>query len=149
MTKLILSAKYIPIIGEGKARWNNVHVADLAQLYLLLAEAGAAGRRDNDLWGGNVYYLVEGGEHLWSDIATQIGKEAEKQGFVQSLESRSLSRDAALEQAGFEAESWGMNSRGKAERAGKVLGWKPTAPSLEDTVPDIVKSEYERLQKSK
>ena len=149
MTKLILSAKYIPIIGEGKARWNNVHVADLANLYLLLAEAAASNRLDADLWGGNVYYLVEGGEHLWSDIATQIGKKAEELGYVQSLEKRSLSKDSALEQAGFEAVSWGLNSRGKAERARKVLGWKPTASSLEDSLPEIIKSEYERLQKSK
>lgn len=148
LAKLILSAQYIPIVGEGKARWNNIHVADLSNVYLLLCEAAVSKRLEADLWGGNVYYLVERDEHLWSDIAVQIGQEVEKKGYGKSLEKKTLSREAALEQAGFEAESWGMNSRGKALRARKVLGWKPSAPSLEESIPEIVQKEYERLQKS-
>lgn len=149
LTKLILASQYIPIVGEGKARWNNIHVADLANVYLLLCEAAVSQRLDADMWGGNVYYLVERDEHLWSDIAVQIGQEAEKKGYAKGLEKKTLSREVALEQAGFEAESWGMNSRGKALRARKVLDWKPSAPSLEDSIPEIVESEYQRLQKSK
>jgi nucleoside-diphosphate-sugar epimerase len=146
MTKLILSAKFIPIIGEGKARWNNVHVADLSQVYILLIEAAVAQRLDPDIWGEKGYYLVENGEHLWSDIASQIGQEAEKMGLVKDLEKRNLSKDDALKQAGFEAVSWGLNSRGKAERARKMLGWQPNAPSLEATLLEIIKAEHERLQ---
>lgn len=107
MSKLILSANYIPVIGEGKARWNNVHVADLSDLYVLLCEAAVSHKIDPEIWGLRGYYLVENGEHLWSDIAKQIGQEAERVGFIKSPETKTLSRDAALEQAGFEAESWG------------------------------------------
>jgi nucleoside-diphosphate-sugar epimerase len=149
LAKLILSAQYIPIVGEGKARWNNVHVANLAKVYLLLCEAAVSKRLDANIWGGDVYYLVENGEHLWSETAAQIGREAEKKGYAKNLEKKTLSREAALDQAGFEAVSWGMNSRGKALRAEKVLGWKPTAPSLEKSVPEIVEDEYQRLQKAK
>ena len=53
--------------------------------------------------------------------------------------------EKALEQAGFEAESWGMNSRGKAERAKKVLAWQPHQQSLEDEVDVILKSEKAAL----
>jgi nucleoside-diphosphate-sugar epimerase len=148
LTKLILSAKYVPIIGEGKARWNNVHIEDLSNAYLLLAEAAVSQRLDPGLWGAQGYYLTENGEHLWSDIAVKIGQKAEKHGFVHDLKQKTLSREAALEQAGFEAESWGMNSRGKAERARRLLGWKPSAPSLEDELDNIIQLEHQRLQKS-
>lgn len=107
MTKLILSAQYIPIIGEGKARWNNVHVADLADAYILLCEAAVAQKLDKELWGQRGYYLTENGEHQWSDIAEKIGREAERMGIVKALEKKVMSRDEALKQAGFEAESWG------------------------------------------
>lgn len=110
MAKLILSAKYIPVVGEGKARWNNVHVADLADLYVLLCEAAVARNMGSGVWGQRGYYLAENGEHLWSDIAKEIGEEAKKMGYVKSLETKTLSREAALEQAGFEAESWGKCS---------------------------------------
>ena len=148
MAKLILTGKYIPIVGEGKARWNNVHVADLADVYRLLIEAAVAGKKDDsEMWGPKAYYLTENGEHLWSDIAAEMGKTAESKGFVggEALERRSLSREEALDQAGFEAESWGMNSRAKSIRPKKVLGWQPTRPSLEDSISLIVEQEYARL----
>ena len=148
MAKLILSAKYIPVVGEGKARWNNIHVADLADVYRLLIEAAVAGKGgEAELWGDRGYYLVENGEHLWTDIAVKIGATAEEQGLVErgKLQKRSLSRQEALEQAGFEAESWGMNSRGKAIRARNLLGWQPSNPSLEQTLPEITKQEAARL----
>jgi nucleoside-diphosphate-sugar epimerase len=140
-----LTGKYIPVVGSGKARWNNVHVHDLSQLFLLLTEAAASSKTDGELWGAKGYYLAENGEHLWTDLAEKIAKEAEKMGYVGSLEKQSLSKEKALDQAGFEAVSWGFNSRGKAERARKLVGWKPSAPSIEDEVPNIIKDEYERL----
>lgn len=38
----------------------------------------------------------------------------------------------------FGAVLWGTNSRGTASRARKVLGWKPTGASLEDTLDDLI-----------
>ena len=148
MTKLILSAQYIPVVGKGQARWNNLHVYDLSNLFLLLAEAAVAQRQDNELWGSRGYFIVESGEHLWTDIAERIAHHAEQKGFASNLQKAELSKDAAFEQAGFQAVSWGLNSRAKAVRAGRTLGWKPTAPSLEDTLPEIVQQEHDRLQSS-
>jgi hypothetical protein len=51
----------------------------------------------------------------------------------------------AKEIAGFEAASYGLNSRGQAKRARKYLGWNPTAPSLKEEVPNIVDVEAELL----
>lgn len=148
LTKLILTKQYIPIIGAGKARWNHIHVADLSRLFLLLVEAAVAGDVRDELWGEQGYMLIESGEHWWAELAEEIANQAGEIGYVDAkLEKRALEREAAIEQAGFEAESWGLNSRGKAERANKTLGWKPSAPSLLDSVRGMIEEEHERLHK--
>ena len=149
LTKLILNGKYIPVVGSGKARWNNVHVADLANLFTLLVEEAANPKSDkeSELWGSKGYYLAENGEHVWTDLAVRIGQECTKQGYTSDLEKKSLSKEAALDQAGFEAVSWGWNSRGKAERAKHLLGWKPSGPSIEAEVPNMVQEEHDLLSK--
>ncbi|KAF2120563.1 hypothetical protein BDV96DRAFT_538759 [Lophiotrema nucula] len=145
LAKFILTNKYIPIIGGGKARWNNIHVADLADLFVLLTEKAASSDNSSDLWGEKGYFLAENGEHVWADLSRLMGKKAEELGYAKDLKEDALGKDAALKAAGFEAISWGLNSRGKAERARKVLGWKPQRPSLEDEAQGILKDEKERL----
>lgn len=148
LAKLILTAQYIPIIGAGKARWNHIHVANLSDVYVRLVEAAVSKRTDPELWGAKGYYFTESGEHVWGELAESIGRQAAKMGFIkEEPQKQALDREKAIEQAGFEAESWGLNSRGKAERAAEVLGWKPSAPSLLDEIPAILKSEHARLNK--
>jgi len=150
LSKLILTAQYIPIIGGGKARWNHIHVADLSNVFLRLVEAAVAKNNDSELWGAKGYFLTESGEHIWSELAEQIGREAHEMGLLSKQpQTQELSKDAAMKQAGFEAVSWGLNSRGKAERARKVLGWEPSAPSLEADIPNILKAEHEALASAK
>lgn len=146
LAHLILAEQYIPLIGQGKARWNNVHVSDLAELFVLLTDAALRNNTDAQLWNENGYYLVENGEHIWSDLARLMGKKAFELKLIEKdPEEKSLNKDKAIEQAGFEAVSWGFNSRGKAERAKKVVGWQPHFPSIEDTVEEILKDEKSRL----
>lgn len=148
MGKLILSKGIIPVVGEGKARWNNVHIEDLSDLFLLLLERAIAQDSSDDIWGSRGYMFTENGEHLWKDLARTISHEAEQQGLIKDAKVSALSKEAALDQAGFEAVSWGLNSRAKAERARKFLAWKPSRASLEQTVPEIVRQESELLSKS-
>ncbi|PSN72706.1 NAD(P)-binding protein [Corynespora cassiicola Philippines] len=147
LAKYILTRSTIPIIGAGKARWNNIHVGDLSDLFVLLAEAAAKGDAANaDLWGEKGYFLVENGEHVWSEFARAMGRKAEELGFVEKgIKEGQLGKEEALKQAGFEAVSWGLNSRGKAVRARKTVGWSPTRPSIEDTIEEILKDEKARL----
>jgi len=147
LAKFILDKQFVPIIGQGKARWNNVHVHDLALVFVLLTEAAVKKDTNPELWGSEKgYYLVENGEHVWAELARLMGKKAKELGFVKEvLKEDQLEKDAAEEQAGFEAVSWGLNSRGKAERARKVLGWTPKEKALEDSVEDILKEEKARL----
>ena len=113
---------------------------------MLLSEAAVGKIVDAELWNKQGYYLVENGEHLWADLARLMGKRANELGLVEKkLEEKSLSKEKAIEQAGFEAVSWGFNSRGKAERARKVVGWQPKGSSIEDCVDEIVQDEKNRI----
>lgn len=145
LAKLVLTQKYIPISGDGKARWGNVHIQDLSDVYTLLVEAAVSGNLSDELWGPKGYLLIENGEHIWGDLAREMGQQAEKLGYVQSLKERSLTKEAALEAAGFEAVSWGWNSRGRGLRAKKFLGWKPHQQSIEAELRNILQREHESL----
>lgn len=151
LASFVLKEGYAPRIGRGLARWNNVHVHDLSVVFQLLVEAALdpARRDDGEIWGEKGYFLTENGEHSWGDLASLVGKEAHGQGFLDKApEVKELSYDEAVKSsAGFEAASWGMNSRAKAIRAKKVLGWKPREGSLEDEIPAIVRSEASRAGK--
>ncbi|KAF2786838.1 hypothetical protein K505DRAFT_330075, partial [Melanomma pulvis-pyrius CBS 109.77] len=147
LAKFVLAERRVPIIGAGAAQWNNIHVADLADVFILLVEAAVARNLDPELWGAEKgYYLVENGEHVWAGVARLMGEKAVELGFLdEGVEEVRLEREAAEELAGFEAVSWGLNSRGRAERARRVLGWRPYRKSLEDEVEGILRSERERL----
>lgn len=133
-------------MGAGKARWNNIHVHDLAQAFVLLTEAAAARKNDAELWGDKGYYFTENGEHYWGLLSEWIAKTAADLKFIPEAATEKMDEAKAKEVAGFESLSWGWNSRGKAQRLNKFLGWEPKERSLGDEVPTIVKSEWERLQ---
>ena len=116
---------------------------------ILLVEAAVSGKRasDAELWGAKGYTFTERGEHVWGELSRLVGKKAVELGYLKDPEEQALEKEKALEQAGFEAISWGLNSRGKAERASRTLGWKATRGSIEDEVEEILKAEHARLQK--
>lgn len=99
---------------------------------------------NNDIWGPRGYILTENGEHLWTDVAKKIASIAETKRYISSAREAALSKDEALQAAGFEAVSWGLNSRGKAQRAAQALGWKPTK-LLDDHLDEIIEDEHQRL----
>lgn len=136
-----------PIIGAGQSIWNNVHVHDLSDVYALLVNAAIAGRADEGLWGAKAYYLTENGEHCWGELARSTAEVAAKLGYLHEAKAEPIDLESAKKYAGFESLSWGMNSRGRSLRARKLLGWKPYRQSLLEELPEIVKSEYQRLQK--
>ncbi|KAI9744893.1 MAG: hypothetical protein M1818_001818 [Claussenomyces sp. TS43310] len=136
-------------LGAGKTEWNNVHIKDLSQLYLLLVEAAVAKNLDPELWGPKGYILAENGMHVWGQLAKQVAVAAHKAGYLPTDEPETLSPNAASEIAGLQALTWGLNSRGTALRARKVLGWTPKEPSLELCIPDAVEVEAKRAGISK
>lgn len=147
LARTTIQKKVAPILGAGKSVWNNVHVHDLSNVFVLLAEAAISGNHTDGIWGENAYYLIENGEHVWGDISHAVAAEAAKQGYIPEAKVEHVDFKTALEFDGFESVSRGMNSRGTAKRAAKLLGWKPVGASLLEELPGIVKGEYEQLKK--
>lgn len=120
---------------------------DLSNLFVLLVEAAVANdpAMDAKLWGKEGYFLAENGHHVWGELSKQVGEVAFERGYIKEKEVKAMPQDEAKKAAGFQAESWGLNSKGFARRARKYLGWKPKGRSLKEEIPDIVDGEAETL----
>ncbi|WP_433444987.1 NAD-dependent epimerase/dehydratase family protein [Nonomuraea sp. CA-141351] len=107
-------------VGAGRNIWSNVHVDDVADLYLLALDAAPAGS----------FYFVENGEASFADITAAI---AEALG-LGSAEAWDIT--AAIQEWGYEASIFalGSNSRVRGERARAQLGWRPRHTSVLDWI---------------
>ncbi|KAI4221893.1 MAG: hypothetical protein L6R36_006560 [Xanthoria steineri] len=124
-------------VGAGKTYWTNVHVHDLSEVFVALVEAAAAGG-GNASWGAEGYYFTENGEHVWGEISKAVVSAAYKAGFALSDEVKAHSNDEINEMCHFGTGLWGANSRCRAIRARKLLGWSPKGKSIEEEIPDTV-----------
>lgn len=104
-------------IGEGQNIWSTVHIEDVASAYLLALEGARAGS----------YFFIENGEASMKSIVESI---ARLLGGERAPESWSI--DEAIAEWGPQAAwfSLGGNSRISAEKARKMLGWKPAGADL-------------------
>lgn len=148
MARTTLVRGKAPIIGPGKSEWDHVHVHDLSDLYLRMVNAAVSPSPeiDSHIWGpAEGYLLADGGVHLWSEVAQWVADAAHAKGYIKYAALEPLDVTHAKEIAGFEAVSYGLNSRGQGKRARKYLGWNPTAPSSKEEVPSIVDVEAASL----
>ncbi|ROW10414.1 hypothetical protein VMCG_02061 [Cytospora schulzeri] len=144
MARTTLVRGKAPIIGPGKSEWDHVHVHDLSDLYLKMVNAAVSPdpEVDRHIWGpAEGYLLADGGIHIWRETAQWVADAAQAKGYIKDATLESLDVTHAKEIAGFEAVSYGLNSRGQGKRARKYLGWNPTGPSLKDEIPNIVEVE--------
>jgi nucleoside-diphosphate-sugar epimerase len=100
----------VQIVGEGANRWSNVHIDDVAELYLLALTKGPAG----------AYYFAENGEASFAEIGAAI---AQRLGL--RVESLPLQAAAKAWGDGRARYTFGSNSRVRAKRARRELGWAP------------------------
>jgi nucleoside-diphosphate-sugar epimerase len=107
-------------VGRGLNTWSNVHIDDVADLYLLALEKTPAG----------TFYFVESGEAAFRDmsaaIATALGMDA----------PQDWPLDQAIAEWGYEMASYGLgsNSRVRGTRARTLLGWQPHRPAVLDWI---------------
>jgi nucleoside-diphosphate-sugar epimerase len=108
-------------IGRGLNIWSTVHISDVADLYLLALERARAGS----------FFFVENGEAKFKDIVEAISQKLGLGGKPQSW-----SIEEAIAEWGFEPAVFalGSNSRVRATKARKLLGWNPKEPALLDGV---------------
>jgi nucleoside-diphosphate-sugar epimerase len=143
-------------VGEGTNTRSWVHIEDLMTVYLKLVEAAAAGGGIAD-WGKEVqhtycwcmqrdcwlfqgYYFTASQEASQIDIATAVGKILKRHGRVEDAnpiqlpleQVSSMVAHYSLKDLG--AYMFAANSRTKADRAEKLLGYKPEHPNLWDAM---------------
>ncbi|KAJ0287566.1 hypothetical protein Brms1b_002463 [Colletotrichum noveboracense] len=147
LAKATLEKGFAPIIAPGKTEWNNVHVHDLSAFFMTLADAtqDAGKNADPEVFGPRAYYFVESGNHVWSEVARWIAEEAYKQGYLPAPLTKEATMKEALQSEGVSNNSWGLNSKSKAERARKYLGWEGRDKSLEEEIPATLSWEAKLL----
>jgi nucleoside-diphosphate-sugar epimerase len=110
----------VQIVGAGLNVWSNVHIDDLVALYQLALAQAPAG----------AFYFAENGEASFAEIAAAIARRLQLAG-VESL----VPEDAAALWGESKAYySLGSNSRVRAARARRELGWAPRHASVIDWI---------------
>lgn len=112
-------------IGKGRNRWSNVHIQDLAQLYLLALEKAPSAS----------YFFAENGEEAFKDLARYV---SEALGYEGKTVSWSL--EEAVAELGLLAQyTLATNCRVRAVHARNLLGWKPEGESIQSWIANNVK----------
>jgi nucleoside-diphosphate-sugar epimerase len=106
----------VQIVGAGLNRWSNVHIDDVADLYLLAVQKAPPG----------AFYFAENGEASFAEIGAALARRLGL-GTVQHLEPQQA---AAAWGEAFAFYSLGSNSRVRAKRARSELGWQPRHSSV-------------------
>ncbi|WP_312287581.1 NAD-dependent epimerase/dehydratase family protein [Chryseobacterium gleum] len=106
--------------GEGENIWSNLHIEDLADLYVLALEKAKE---------GSIYYAENGASSL-KNIAEIISKKY----YLEP--ARSLSIQDAVDNFGPAGGYFGFasNSICSADKARTELGWKPVYNSIENFI---------------
>jgi nucleoside-diphosphate-sugar epimerase len=112
-------------VGRGVNRWSNVHIEDVAELYLLALEKAPAG----------AFYFIENGEASFGEIGDAIARRL-KLGPVEPLTVEQATERWGKVHAHY---TFGSNSRVRAKRARRELGWTPSHTSaltwIEEDMP--------------
>ena len=120
MMALARKVGVVKTIGRGENIWSNVHIEDLADLYLAALDRAPAG----------AFYYAENGECSMQQIAQAIARVLELGGTTSMTQA-----EAAAEWGEGSARwSFGSNSRVRALRARSELGWTPHRPGLLDSI---------------
>jgi nucleoside-diphosphate-sugar epimerase len=101
-------------VGDGHNRWPAAHVTDVARLYRLALEKGAAGAR---------YHAVAEEGVALKDIATAIGRGL-------NVPVISVTPEQAKEHFGFLGFFAGRDAHTSSAQTRAKLGWNPTGPDL-------------------
>jgi len=109
------------IVGSGLNAWSNVHVEDLADFYLLALHKAKAGS----------FFYAENGENALYDIAASIHRMMGVDRAPQSMTMPEAEEAYGSVPANY---SFGSNSRVRAVRARRELGWAPHRRSLLDEI---------------
>ncbi|CAF0923194.1 unnamed protein product [Rotaria sordida] len=148
LIQIALQQGKLGLIGPGEATWDNVHIDDLVDAYIilfneLLAAYGPDAKPDVKpnpylTTGREGYYFVENGRNTWREIFEKVSEILHKKGYIQSSKVTSIPDDE-INTVFPEPFRWflGTQSNATAQRLRK-LGWKPYRPSVLDAIEQEV-----------
>ena len=108
-------------VGAGTNRWSNVHVEDLADLYVLALKSAPPGS----------FYFTENGEVAMAEIARSVSR---RLGFGGKTRSLNVADAYQVYGEAMVDLSFGSNCRVRAVHARQQLGWAPHRLSLLDDI---------------
>ncbi|KIW16547.1 hypothetical protein PV08_03735 [Exophiala spinifera] len=116
------------VVAAGNAKWNSVHIADLALLYEILLRGVLEGRKL--AYGSQGIYFSETGEHSWLDLAEGVAKAGFELGVLEAPAPVSITLQQSAQQWGkgslqYGELGWASSSRTRAVMS-REIGWKPT-----------------------
>ncbi|TVY42566.1 hypothetical protein LSUB1_G001216 [Lachnellula subtilissima] len=154
MMQLALKKKQAVMLGSGSGIWNRIHILDLSRLYYLLVRAILDHKSDLPR-GKTGYYFAENGFQSWKSIAEKIGRAGKAVGAFETNQVTSIelqhAADVFFNGNVRDAEGvLGSNSRTKADRARRVLGWSPESgeEEFDSEIVKVVTAMYEETVKS-
>ncbi|CAG8953949.1 hypothetical protein HYFRA_00010910 [Hymenoscyphus fraxineus] len=124
-------------VEKGENFWDAIHVDDVSDAIILLAEEGLKPRGGNAQWGDEGYYFAEAEEFQWGSIAVAVTKALYEEGALKSGNVDSISIEDATQQHPYASILWGGNCRSRADRL-HALGWEAKAPNVLQSVPEMV-----------
>lgn len=122
----------VQIVGAGKNVWSNVHIDDVAELYVLALDEAAAGS----------FLFAANGEASFLEIGNAIATRLNLTG-VELLAPDLADNRWGVGKAHF---SLGSNSRVRSVRARQELGWAPRHTSAVDWILKEMPVESEPLK---
>jgi len=132
LIKASIDRRQAGMVGLGKNRWPNVHIDDVADLYIVLFDYVRLNPSTDH--GREGYYFGENGEHLLYDISKAIGRALVNLGVSESDEPTTFTKEELGKYYGG-SEIMGTNCRSRADHS-RAIGWKPTK-TTEDMLASI------------
>lgn len=124
LLQLAMKTGAVKHVGRGENRWSNVHIDDLVDLYSLVVEQSQTASS-----GPHGLYFVENGENSMLEVCRAI---AGTMGLGGETLAMSATQAAEVWGDGPANNTMGSNSRVRALRARRELGWQPRGRSLID-----------------
>jgi nucleoside-diphosphate-sugar epimerase len=124
--------------GEGENRRGWTSVESVVEVFVRLVEEAAKEGGGSATWGREGYYFLTSEEASQKDLATKVGKILHSKGVLSSPEPKEVDEatiQGTLSDWGYDGLGWYMfagNSRAKAGRVVKELGWEPKGKGLWD-----------------
>ncbi|KXN91707.1 hypothetical protein AN958_12559 [Leucoagaricus sp. SymC.cos] len=125
------------MVGKGVNIWPNVHVDDVADLYIDVYNAIKANPEEVG-HGSNGFYFGLNGEHTLYEVGKELGRVLVAAGKASSEEPTTFTKEEIDKY--FNGSNYlGSNSRGLASHS-KSIGWKPTKTTkdfLQSIKPEV------------